>query len=94
MTFAEVAQLWQDNRKDGLCKAHADRVWLRMERDVLPVLGEQTSGAITAPKVLSVIGRSKHVARSILAAVLSRASVRCFGSRSPTAGRRMIRASI
>jgi L-amino acid N-acyltransferase YncA len=55
LTFGHIAQLWHDNRKDGLCEAHADRVWRRMERDVLPLLGEQNIGAITAPEILSVI---------------------------------------
>lgn len=54
-TFAEIARSWHDNRKDGLCEAHAERVWRRMERDVLPVIGQQFIGDVTAPIILAVI---------------------------------------
>ncbi len=54
-SFAEIARCWHANREAGLCPAHADRVWRRMERDVLPVIGEQAIGSITAPIILSVI---------------------------------------
>jgi integrase len=54
-SFAEIARSWHANRKEGLCAAHAERVWRRMERDVLPVIGDQAISAITAPIILSVI---------------------------------------
>lgn len=54
-TFAEVAQSWHQNREAGLCPAHAERVWRRMERDVLPVIGAQFLNEITAPAILAVV---------------------------------------
>ncbi len=54
-TFTEIARLWHLNREAGLCPAHAQRVWRRMERDVLPVIGEQFIGDITAPIILGAI---------------------------------------
>jgi integrase len=55
MTFREIAGLWHANREAGLCPAHAKRVWRRMERDVLPVIGEQRIADINAPNILAVV---------------------------------------
>ncbi len=55
MTFDEVARLWHANREAGLCPAHAQRVWRRMERDVLPIIGGQLIGEITAPIILATV---------------------------------------
>ena len=54
-TFKAVAEMWHKNRKSSLDPAHAKRVWSRMERDVIPVLGERMMHEITPPEVLGVI---------------------------------------
>ncbi|WP_234003131.1 integrase arm-type DNA-binding domain-containing protein [Erythrobacter sp. SAORIC-644] len=54
-TFRSVASMWHRNREDSLDPAHATRVWSRLERDVLPVLGEMMMHEITPPEVLKVI---------------------------------------
>ena len=37
--FERIAILWRENRDESMSPAHALRVWFRLERDVLPVLG-------------------------------------------------------
>jgi integrase len=54
-TFRVIAKLWHDNRKDSLCTAHAERVWSRIEHDVLPELGNLDIQAIEPPHVLAMI---------------------------------------
>ncbi|WP_230206723.1 integrase arm-type DNA-binding domain-containing protein [Novosphingobium sp. Gsoil 351] len=54
-TFASVATRWHDNRKSSLDPAHANRVWSRLERDVLPFLGTRRMDEITPPDVLAMI---------------------------------------
>jgi len=57
LTFEMVARRWHDNRKDSLDAAHATRVWSRLERDILPALGNLEINAIAAPEVLSMVRR-------------------------------------
>lgn len=54
-TFRSVASMWHRNRESSLDPAHATRVWSRLERDVLPALGEMMMHEITPPEVLKVI---------------------------------------
>ncbi len=54
-TFRAIASMWHRNREASLDPAHATRVWSRLERDVLPVLGEMMMHEITPPEVLKVI---------------------------------------
>lgn len=54
-TFKLVATMWHHNRKNSLDSAHATRVWARLERDVLPVLGDRMMHEITPPEVLAII---------------------------------------
>lgn len=54
-TFRSVASMWHRNREGSLDPAHAIRVWSRLERDVLPFLGEMMMHEITPPEVLKVI---------------------------------------
>ena len=44
-TFGVIAQQWHANRRQSLDEAHAQRVWSRLERNVLPVLGDLPCGA-------------------------------------------------
>ena len=55
LTFEEIARRWHANRKESLDPAHATRVWSRLERDILPVLGQMEIGSIAAPDVLSMV---------------------------------------
>ena len=54
-TFQKIAKLWYTNRKDSLCDAHAVRIWARLERDVLPELGNLDIRSIEPPDVLAMI---------------------------------------
>lgn len=54
-TFESFARRWHDNEKGGWIKAHAERVWSRIDRDVLPHLGSRPIGSITAPDILDVM---------------------------------------
>lgn len=54
-TFESFARRWHDNEKGGWIEAHASRVWSRIERDVLPALGQRPLGDITAPDILNVL---------------------------------------
>jgi integrase len=54
-TFRAVAAMWHQNRECSLDPAHAKRVWSRLERDVLPQLGDLMMHEITPPEVLKVI---------------------------------------
>lgn len=56
-TFLDIARQWHQNRKTGLDPAHAQRVWSRLERDVIPALGPKGLHEITPPDVLEVIRR-------------------------------------
>lgn len=55
--FRAVAMMWHRNRESSLNPAHAARVWSRLERDVLPFLGDLMMHEITPPIVLDVIRR-------------------------------------
>jgi integrase len=59
-TFRAVAKMWHKNRESSLDTAHATRVWSRLERDVLPVLGDLMMHEISPPKVLEVIRTIEH----------------------------------
>lgn len=39
-TFYMVAKRWHENRTPALNRAHAERVWSRMERDVFSIMGQ------------------------------------------------------
>lgn len=54
-TFRVVATMWHQNRESSLDPGHAERVWSRLERDVLPWLGDRMMHEITPPEVLQVI---------------------------------------
>jgi integrase len=54
-SFERIATLWHENRVASLNPAHAARVWSRLERDVLPALGDKHIERITAPDVLAMI---------------------------------------
>lgn len=54
-TLRNAAESWQKNRETSLDPAHAKRVWSRLERDVLPSLGDMLLQDITPPDVLRVI---------------------------------------
>ena len=46
-TFLKVAERWHENRKSALGPAHASRVWSRLQRDVIPIIGEKLIHEIT-----------------------------------------------
>ena len=87
-TFQKIAKLWYTNRKDSLCDAHAVRIWARLERDVLPELGNLDIRSIEPPDVLAMIRKieeSKHLAASCRSVdtvkqVLSRSHSTCASS--------------
>ncbi|MEJ6008745.1 tyrosine-type recombinase/integrase [Novosphingobium aquae] len=54
-TFRVIAERWHENRKSALNPAHAERVWSRLERDVLPFFGEKPIQEITPPDVLEMV---------------------------------------
>ena len=54
-TFEAIARLWHKNRSSSLDPEHAKRVMSRMEKDVFPVLGQQSIEEITPPDVLKMI---------------------------------------
>ena len=54
-TFEAVAKRWHENRKTALNPAHAERVWSRMVRDVIPAIGHKAIHEITPPDVLAMI---------------------------------------
>ncbi|MFZ5703029.1 MAG: tyrosine-type recombinase/integrase [Pseudomonadota bacterium] len=74
-SFERIAKLWHENRVDSLDPAHASRVWSRLERDVLPVLGAMHIEKITPPDVLAMI--RKIEARGALD--ISRRAKQCVG---------------
>ena len=74
-TFERIAKLWHENRMASLNPAHATRVWSRLERDVLPFLGEMHIEEITAPDVLAMIRQIE--ARGALD--ISRRAKQCVG---------------
>jgi len=74
-TFEKIATLWHDNRVASLNSAHATRVWSRLERDVIPLLGEIHIEEITAPDVLAMIRQIE--ARGALD--ISRRAKQCVG---------------
>jgi integrase len=74
-SFERIAKLWHENRVASLNPAHAARVWSRLERDVLPFLGEMHIEEITAPDVLAMIRQIE--ARGALD--ISRRAKQCVG---------------
>ena len=74
-TFQHIAKRWHKNRANSLDPAHATRVWSRIERDVLPFLGEMHIEEITAPDVLAMIRQIE--ARGALD--ISRRAKQCVG---------------
>ena len=74
-TFRVVATNWHNNRLDSIKPAHAKRVWSRLERDVLPALGDLLLTEITPPIVLSVIKKIEE--RGALD--ISRRAKQCIG---------------
>ncbi|MEO0461486.1 MAG: integrase arm-type DNA-binding domain-containing protein [Pseudomonadota bacterium] len=54
-TLRNAAESWHRNRETSLNPAHARRVWSRLERDVLPSLGDMLLDNITPPDILKVI---------------------------------------
>ena len=51
--FQTVARQWFEANRGGWVRAHADRVWSRLERESFPDLGEKGIRTITAPDVLA-----------------------------------------
>lgn len=74
-TFRVVATSWHNNRLDSIKPDHARRVWSRLERDVLPALGDLLLTEITPPIVLSVIKKIEE--RGALD--ISRRAKQCIG---------------
>jgi integrase len=74
-SFERIAKHWHKNREESLDPAHAARVWSRLERDVLPVLGMMDIAAITAPDVLAMIRKIEE--RGALD--ISRRAKQCVG---------------
>lgn len=74
-TFRVVATSWHNNRLDSIKSGHAKRVWSRLERDVLPALGDLLLTEITPPIVLSVVKKIEE--RGALD--ISRRAKQCIG---------------
>ena len=54
-TFASVARAWWENFSAGVSKKHADKVWVRMERDGISLLGTYPIEAITPALVVLTV---------------------------------------
>jgi integrase len=74
-SFALVAKCWHKNRASSLDPAHAARVWSRIERDVIPVIGDMHIDKISPPDVLAMIRQIE--ARGALD--ISRRAKQCVG---------------
>ena len=74
-SFSQIAKRWHKNRASSLDPAHAARVWSRLERDVLPVLGDMHIERISPPDVLAMIRKIEE--RGALD--ISRRAKQCVG---------------
>ncbi len=77
-TFERIAKLWHEKPHGQFepgARGSATRVWSRLERDVLPFLGEMHIEEITAPDVLAMIRQIE--ARAALE--ISRRAKQCVG---------------
>jgi len=63
-TFEALALEWFQKHGPGWAPKHAEKVWSRMSRDVLPWLGQRPVADITPPEVLAVARRIE--ARGVL----------------------------
>lgn len=59
-TFRVVARDWFDRFAASLTERYAAEVWARLERDVLPFIGDMPLDKIDAPVVLSVLRRTEQ----------------------------------
>lgn len=51
MTFKAVAEKWFIHWKSSVTESHAANIWLRLEMDILPVLGSVPANDLTAAQV-------------------------------------------
>ena len=56
-TFEEVAEDWWNNQKGGWTSDHARRVWISIEKEIIPKIGKITISEITAPECLDIMKR-------------------------------------
>lgn len=56
-TFEIVAREWYAKHASSWVDYHGDRVLRRLERDIFPWIGERPIREVTAPMLLSVVGR-------------------------------------
>jgi integrase len=56
-TFRVLAEQWQDKNQKNWVKSHADKVKLRLDKNVLPWLGEKQIHEIEPSELLSVLRR-------------------------------------
>lgn len=54
-TFERVARQWLELRRAEITAAHADDIWRRLEKDVLPAIGAIPLPEITPPQLLDVL---------------------------------------
>jgi integrase len=54
-SFEVVAREWFENKKGGLKDTYMTRIWGRLEKDLLPFLGQKPIGEITAPGLLEIL---------------------------------------
>lgn len=54
-TFEELAQRWFDNEKGHWKDSWTDRVWARIERDLVPEFGHKAIDEIEAPEILAAL---------------------------------------
>ena len=53
--FKDIAKLWWEKEKGAWTNDHARRVWLSIEKEIIPELGEIAVFSITTPECLDVI---------------------------------------
>jgi len=54
-TFAEIAEDWWNNQKGGWTPDHSRRVWISIEKEIIPKIGQIAISEITAPECLDII---------------------------------------
>ena len=53
--FEDIAEQWWEKEKGGWTEDHARRVWISIEKEILPEIGEIAIFTITTPECLDVI---------------------------------------
>ncbi len=56
-TFRAVAEDWYQRRRPGWSDSHAERVWSRVQRLIIPYIGDRPVSEIAPPEVLDVVRR-------------------------------------